>query len=173
MIVNRLCHSFPSLDDPLSGVTALVSIGRYSHRQASNVFGKPSVLWKFNPRADLTGGGTQLAFVIDVLSADYDGASVDFTLTDGVGAVSTSSVSILSGLNKQYSFDFASFAGAADFSDTSTLLMEVDGSTVANLQLTVDMISTVPEPGTVALLGIGLAGLIGVGARRRAKKKAA
>jgi hypothetical protein len=31
----------------------------------------------------------------------------------------------------------------------------------------------VPEPGTVALLGIGLAGLVGVGARRRAKKKAA
>ncbi len=33
--------------------------------------------------------------------------------------------------------------------------------------------AAVPEPGTVALLGIGLAGLVGVGARRRAKKKAA
>ncbi|MCP4266812.1 MAG: PEP-CTERM sorting domain-containing protein [Candidatus Brocadiaceae bacterium] len=32
--------------------------------------------------------------------------------------------------------------------------------------------AVVPEPGTVALLGIGLAGLVGVGARRRAKKKA-
>ncbi len=33
-------------------------------------------------------------------------------------------------------------------------------------------IPTVPDPGTIALLGIGLAGLAGVGARRRLKKNA-
>lgn len=32
-------------------------------------------------------------------------------------------------------------------------------------------LSPVPEPGTIALLGIGLAGLVGVGVRRRMKKK--
>lgn len=34
-------------------------------------------------------------------------------------------------------------------------------------------VAPVPEPGTIALLGIGLAGLVGVGMRKRAKKKAA
>ncbi len=42
-----------------------------------------------------------------------------------------------------------------------------------DLVVMVESVQPVPEPGTVALLGIGLAGLVGVGARRRAKKKAA
>ncbi len=35
----------------------------------------------------------------------------------------------------------------------------------------VESVQPVPEPGTIALLGIGLAGLVGVGMRKRAKNK--
>ncbi len=56
-----------------------------------------------------------------------------------------------------------------------TIVATIDHSAISsgNSTLGVDITTAVPEPGTVALLGIGLAGLVGVSARRRVKKKAA
>ncbi len=70
-------------------------------------------------------------------------------------------------------FDFKS-SDAATLTDPYSLTMVIEITHSAARQETqIDgTMTAVPEPGTVALLGIGLAGLVGVSVRR-AKKKAA
>lgn len=58
-------------------------------------------------------------------------------------------------------------AGAVDFTNLGALevILNSDGATAA-LDMSIDQVTTVPEPGTIALAGIGLL-LGGIGARRR------
>ncbi len=51
--------------------------------------------------------------------------------------------------------------------------LQIDHHTEAIFLTMTSTTSAVPEPGTIALLGIGLAGLVGVGMRKRAKNKIA
>jgi hypothetical protein len=70
-------------------------------------------------------------------------------------------------------FGFSSFTGSADFASVDAISLTFAGPPAVDA--VIDLVATstvnVPEPSTIAALGIGLAGIGFV--RRRARKKSA
>lgn len=86
-----------------------------------------------------------------ILFADFEGA------TDVAGSVIGSGA-----------FRFTSAFGAADLSDVGALLAQVNvNGSNAQVDLSIDQVITVPEPGSLALFGIAV---LGLGAVRRRKQ---
>lgn len=70
---------------------------------------------------------------------------------------------------REFFFPFAGFTGDADFTSVQAVQLILDGI-LGRTDIDIDNVETraiIPEPGSLALLGMGALGLLGVGWRRR------
>src|SRR5690606_15158668 len=110
---------------------------------------------------DLTEGGTQHLLTFQ---AGWDQPGIVLTVTFyGDGGTTSSFDYVTAGGNTFDSFTnvsipFASFVGDVDLTQVGAITLDITGPTSLDLQMR-DFQTAVPEPGTFALLGLGLAGL--------------
>lgn len=168
------------LADPNAGVRANVFVGgdggtlSYSEESGQNGFG--TVRWdgiSTGGAIDIDGlGGLDLtafgtSFKVDLIRADAGLPLTFFVWSDVMNnnVYSMSSLMLTATGAGSYIFNFSDFIGA-NFADVGALELQINGGQMGDLDAQVDMVSVVPEPGTLALAGIAL---LGLGAIRRRK----
>ena len=104
---------------------------------------------------------------IETEGGDLYNETGEYSLNDGSSWIGFTAVQVTLGTNGELTIDVGGvlvdsilFRAPGEVSDTQFEEFAVQGLEV-----------NVPEPGTIALLGMGLVGLIGAGARRKLKKK--
>ncbi len=121
--------------------------------------------------ADLVMGGNG-KINLDFLFLDAGNAtsvSIDVLATDSVGFATFSGSIGESAGAFSYSIPFASFVpagGFGSFASINLLAFRINGLGTPNVDFELDQIKAVPEPSSLALAGLALAGLV-VAARRR------
>lgn len=124
-----------------------------------------------------TTGGINFAsqgnyIYLDVVSASpgadaNDVFEIAITVTDADGGVGVSILDITDTiLNETLLLSFNSFVGGVDFSSVVNVAAVL--TTTGAADLTLSEVGIVPEPGTLAIFGLGLLGLAGAARRRNA-----
>lgn len=163
----------------VSMTVGVSNAGRFSHSQSDGTVGQSSVTWGTGTlngalagsNRDLTDGGASNMFHLVVTRADL-GLQWNLFLTDSSGDTASLDFSSPANINAPVDFflSFGAFTAGATFSfaDVTQIIFSANQGAAVNADTGVDLMETVPEPMTMTMLGMGLAGL-GLVARRRRK----
>jgi hypothetical protein len=172
---------------PSGGILAGVSGGAYSYG-ALSATGSALLVWDgadgdaaLDPTGlggvDLTEGGTQFGFSIQIESNDFPALlvlTVYSTASDFSQVTVSTPGGIPSGPAQTLGIAFASLTATgsgADFADVGAISLLIDGSSQPQLDISLGAFSTsavvVPEPETFVQLSLGLAVLAGMRVSRR------
>lgn len=154
--------------DPLaSNVSAIVTNGFYVHNQDAGSSGLSSASWVYGSPVDFS---LDIALSIEVLFSDLGGLLTFELFDDNLNSdLQTVVLPQVSDPNfpQIVNVPLGSFAGV-DLTSIIAASMVIDGTQTAALDVIVDIVqtSTIPEPTSLALLGLTLVGF-GVALKRR------
>jgi len=151
--------------DPAAGVTtkAISSSGALTYSEAPGVDGTLELFYTdyVGAPADginlYDGAGAAGGFYFDVVKADHN-LVLDLVVGDILGGISIRNFTLPTDISSptRIFLSFASFIGNVDF--TKVGFVKATINTDENSQLILTEVGTIPEPTTLAILGLGLLG---------------